>query len=185
MTAVMSTDPLVGAAADLDTLNDAARDGTLDAAAAVSALAAVRRLAADLERAELALSEAARSGGATWAQIAAAMGARGRQGAQKRHADLSRRYPRPPMVDTRARVTPSLEPAPVPAAAAPESARRPPGRPARAHAPRRERPARPPRNTPAIIREGQYELVKAPDYAESRAWHVLVGRTRAGLVRPT
>jgi hypothetical protein len=27
--------------------------------------------------------------------------------------------------------------------------------------------------------------VKAPDHAESRAWHVLVGGKRAGLVRPT
>ena len=131
VTAAMSTDPLAGAAADLDALSHAARDGALDAAAAVSALAAVRRLAADLERAELALSEAARSGGGTWAQIAAAMGARGRQGAQKRHVDLSRRYRRPPEVDNAATVTPVAQPAASPAAAPPglEPARKPADRP--------------------------------------------------------
>ncbi len=35
------------------------------------------------------------------------------------------------------------------------------------------------------IAESQYELVRAPDYHETRAWHVLVGGKRAGLVRPT
>jgi hypothetical protein len=41
------------------------------------------------------------------------------------------------------------------------------------------------RITDAIIAEGRYELVRAPDHAETRAWHVLVGGRRAGLVRPT
>jgi len=36
-----------------------------------------------------------------------------------------------------------------------------------------------------IIAEGQYELVRAPDYHETRAWHVLVSGKRAGQVRPT
>ena len=36
-----------------------------------------------------------------------------------------------------------------------------------------------------IIAESQYKLVRAPDHDESRAWHVLVGGKRAGLVRPT
>lgn len=75
--------------------------GGLDTAAALASLTAARRLAAELERGELALIEAARDSGATWAQIAAAMGARNRQTAQKRHADLSARYERPPSVDVR------------------------------------------------------------------------------------
>jgi Luciferase-like monooxygenase len=45
--------------------------------------------AAELERSELALIEAARDGGATWSRIATAMDARNRQTAQKRHADLA------------------------------------------------------------------------------------------------
>jgi hypothetical protein len=52
---------------------------SLDAADALTSLTAARRLAADLERNELALIEAARAGGATWSQIAAAIGARNRQ----------------------------------------------------------------------------------------------------------
>ncbi len=42
-----------------------------------------------------------------------------------------------------------------------------------------------PKITPAIIGNGHYNIVKAPGHAESRAWHVLVGGQRAGLVRPT
>jgi len=80
-----------------------------DAPAALAAPSAVRRLAADLERGELALIEAARSGGASWSQVSAALGARNRQTAQKRHADLARRYPRPPSVDA-----PETQPAPGP-----------------------------------------------------------------------
>ena len=41
-----------------------------------------------------------------------------------------------------------------------------------------------PRITDAIIAVGLYELVRAPDHAETRAWHVLVGGSLAGLVRP-
>ena len=48
----------------------------------------------------------------------------------------------------------------------------------------RRRPAVP-RITSAFIAEGRYELVRAPDHAETRAWHVLVGGRLAGLVRPT
>jgi len=55
-----------------------------------------------------------------------------------------------------------------------------PARPATA----RRRPAIP-RITGAIIAEGLYELVRAPDHAETHAWHVLVGGRLAGLVRPT
>jgi hypothetical protein len=39
--------------------------------------------------------------------------------------------------------------------------------------------------TPQVIAEGLYQLVKAPDHAETRAWHVLVSGRKAGLVRPT
>jgi hypothetical protein len=42
-----------------------------------------------------------------------------------------------------------------------------------------------PKITPGIIGNGRYDIVKAPDHAETRAWHVLVGGQRAGLVRPT
>jgi hypothetical protein len=42
-----------------------------------------------------------------------------------------------------------------------------------------------PKITPGIIGEGRYEIVKAPDHSETRAWLVLVGGKRAGLVRPT
>jgi hypothetical protein len=48
----------------------------------------------------------------------------------------------------------------------------------------RRRPAIP-RITNAVIAEGRYQLVRAPDHAETRAWHVLIGGRRAGLVRPT
>jgi hypothetical protein len=170
------TVPVVGHLADL--AEDAAREPP--------GLLAVRAGVSVTEVAEFALSEAARGGGATWAQIAAARGARGRQGAQKRHADLSRRYPRPPRVDSTAPVTRAPEP-PEPAAASERApARRPAARPSRAGAPRRERAAsRSPRITPAIISDGRYKLVKSPDHAESRAWHVMIGRRRAGLVCPT
>jgi hypothetical protein len=42
-----------------------------------------------------------------------------------------------------------------------------------------------PRITSDIIRESRYELVRAPDHAETRAWHVLVSGKVVGLVRPT
>jgi len=38
-------------------------------------------------------------GGAPWSRIAAAMSIRNQKAAQKRHADLSRRCPRPPAMD--------------------------------------------------------------------------------------
>jgi hypothetical protein len=66
-----------------------------DVPAALDALTQVRAAAADLERAELAAIDAARAGGATWQQIAAALGMRGRTGAQKRYADLARRLSAP------------------------------------------------------------------------------------------
>jgi hypothetical protein len=74
-------------------------NGPHDAAAALASLSAARRLAAELERGELALIEAARGSGATWSQISAALGTWNRQTAQERHADLARRCPRPPSVD--------------------------------------------------------------------------------------
>ncbi len=189
----------------------AARAGGLDDSAALSALAAARRLAAELERSELALIEAARDSGATWTRIAAAMGTRNRQTAQKRHADLARRSTRPPSVDTPAAQPGSQDArhdgslleakALVNEDALPESTGRAPhgsadrGDPvpgAREHArlppdaqpPARRRPAVP-RITSAIITEGRYELVRAPGHAETRAWHVLIGGRLAGLVRPT
>src|SRR5690349_15581593 len=66
-----------------------------DVPAALDALTQVRAAAADLERAELAAITAARAGGATWQQIAAALGMRGRTGAQKRYTDLARRLSAP------------------------------------------------------------------------------------------
>ena len=170
----------------LASLIGAARCSGLDTAAALASLTAARRLAAELELGELALIEAARDSGATWSQVAAAMGARNRQTAQKRHADLSRRCPRPPSVDTAPPETP-CEP----------EARDDDGHPHRAEdagtcedagpAPRAAlaAPSATPKITPGTIGEGRYELVKAPDHAESRAWHVLAGGQRAGLVRPT
>jgi hypothetical protein len=185
-------DGLASVAETLAGLTAAARGGRLDDTAALSALAAARRLAAALERSELALIEAARDGGATWSRIAAAMGARNRQTAQKRHADLARRCPRPPSVDTPAappepRVqetrhdgSPASVGNPVPAAR--EDSRLPP--PSAQATPPRTRPAVP-RITNAIIAGGRYELVRAPDHAETRAWHVLISGNLTGLVRPT
>jgi len=66
-----------------------------DVPAALDALTRVRAAAADLERAELAAIDAARAGGATWQQIAAALGMRGRTGAHKRYTDLARRLSAP------------------------------------------------------------------------------------------
>lgn len=84
-------DSLAGIAEELERLTSAARGGSLDGATALTALAAARCIAAELDRSELALIEAARDDGATWSRIAAAMRARNRQTAQKRHADLARR----------------------------------------------------------------------------------------------
>jgi len=78
-----------------------------DPASALAALSAARRLAPDLERGELALVNAARDDGATWSQISAALSTPNRQTAQKRHADLARRCPRPPSADA-----PQAPPAP-------------------------------------------------------------------------
>jgi hypothetical protein len=192
------------ATAMIAALAAAALAGSLDGAAALASITAARRLAAELERGELALIDAARDGGATWSRIAAAMGTRNRQTAQKRHADLAHRHSRPPAVDTPSQALPP-----------PRSGRGRAGRPGIAHDPgparrevkpadkvsrdredpRRELAPAPapaagrrsgtPKITDAIIAEGRYEIVKAPDHAETRAWHVLVGGWRAGLVRPT
>ncbi len=181
----------------LASLTAAARSGSLDTAAALASLTAARRLAAELDRGELALIEAARDSGATWSQVATAMGARNRQTAQKRHTDLSRRYPRPPVVDTAPPETPGQPGARDEAgrrhhAGAPvtcEDARLPPRgapvTPGATHGNAGGKPRAAPKITPGIIGEGRYELVKAPDHAETRAWHVLVGGNRAGMVRPT
>ncbi len=91
---------LTTAATALAGISGTAGRGGMDATAALTAITAARKLAAELEHGELAFIEAARSRGATWSQIAAAMGARNRQTAQKRHADLARRCTRPPLVDT-------------------------------------------------------------------------------------
>ena len=85
--------PLTAAAEVLAGIGGAARRGGMDTTAALTAITAARSLAAELEHSELAFIEAARDSGATWSQIAAAMGARNRQTAQKRHADLARRRP--------------------------------------------------------------------------------------------
>jgi len=167
-----------------------------DAATALAGLAAARAAAAYTERAELRLIQAARDGGATWQQIAAALGIKTRTGAQKRHADLSRRWPRPPAEDTIVPPSPPqqrpdpAQPAPAPAAASARVSAGPPpahGRPA----PPARKPGTGTRHppdptiTPGIIGSSQYDIVKAPGHADTRAWHVLVGGQRAGLVRPT
>jgi hypothetical protein len=207
--------PLAAAATALAGISGTAREDGMDAAAALAAITAARKLAAELEHGELAFIEAARSGGATWSQIAAAMGARNRQTAQKRHADLARRCPSPPSVDTppppepRRRETghddrpastsgPGNSPAPARAGkTAPDRRKdRPPSPAVRAPAaagaaassapPARSQRKQPlPKITSAVIDESQYELVRAPGYHETRTWHVLAGGTRVGLVRPT
>jgi hypothetical protein len=184
---------LASAAETLAGLTAAALGGGLDGTAALTSLTAARLLAAELERSELAFIEAARDGGATWSQIAAAMGTRNRQSAQKRHADLTRRRPRPPIADTRPRAPEKDEaPAetwplpPAEATASREDDRRTlatPAAPGAADGSGRRQVT--PKITPQIIVEGRYKIVKAPDHAETRAWHVLVGGKRAGMVRPT
>jgi hypothetical protein len=197
-------DTLASVAETLAGLSAAARDGSLDDAAALAALSAVRQVTAELERGELALIEAARESGATWTRIAAATGARNRQTAQKRHADLARRHPCPPAVDTPAPQIPDAghdhdipeEKALVNQDALLKGTTRPPLGPANesgharppsaagAPAALRKRTAAP-KITDAVIAEGRYQLVRAPDHAETRAWRVLVGGRPAGLVRPT
>jgi hypothetical protein len=190
----------------------------MDTAAALAAITAARSLAAELECSELAFIEAARSGGATWSQIAVAMGARNRQTAQKRHADLTRRCPRPPAVDTPTAPEPPQQQArhdgspastdasgagnsPAPARTGKPARHQDQDRPRRPSAPvpaaadaaaspqappaRDQRKQAVPTITDMIIADSQYELVRAPDHHETRAWHVLVGGKRVGLVRPT
>jgi hypothetical protein len=207
---------LTTAATTLAGISATADEGGMDAPAALAAITAARKLAAELDHGELAFIDAARNDGATWAQIAAAMGACNRQTAQKRHAGLARRCTRPPAVDAPAEPEPRRQedmhgdrPA---STTAPGSGNSPPawaGRPARDHGQDRpvSRPvpspaaadaaaptAQPVRSqrehplptiTSAIIGESQYELVRAPGHHETRAWHVLAGGTRVGLVRPT
>jgi hypothetical protein len=204
--------PLAAASAALASVGDTARQGGMGTSAALAAITAARNLAAELEHDELAFIDAARSDGATWSQIAAAMGARNRQTAQKRRADLERRCPRPPSVDIPAPAGPVREKTghgdgPSPGDLAARAPVRKPtpasgnGRPAAPAAPAAQAPAdtsAPPvraatsqrkQSLPVIsneiIREGTYELVRAPEHRETRTWHVLVAGTRIGLVRPT
>jgi hypothetical protein len=205
---------LTAAEMTLAGISGIARRGGLDAMAALAAITAARKLAAELEHGELAFIEAARTGGATWSQIAAAMGTGNRQTAQKRHADLARRCPCPPSADTpappesRRQETehddrpastsgPSAGNSPTPARTGKPAPDRGKGRPlspavpAPAAAAPPAPPARSPRKQPLpeiasdIIAESRHELVRAPGHHETRAWHVLVGGTRVGLVRPT
>ena len=212
-----AADPLAGAMGTLAGLTAAARSGSLDTAVALASLTAARRLAAELERSELALIEAARNDGATWAQVAAAMGTRNRQTAQKRHADLSRRRASPPMARITLQTSEQARqdtPVSISAPAAGTGPREDNQRTVRAQQPGAGQPGVPvtctdtapplraapvvpgaaaassgpvaaPKITPGIIGGGRYELVKAPDHAETRAWHVLVSGKHAGLVRPT
>jgi hypothetical protein len=196
-------DTLASVTETLAGLSTAARAGSLDDTAALAALSAVRQVAAEPERSELALIEAARDSGATWTRIAAATGARNRQTARKRHADLARRHC-PPAVDAPAQQIPDAGhdhdipegKAPVNRDALPKSTSRPlrgpanesgrarpPSAAAAPAAPQKRRAA--PKITGAVIAEGRYQLVRAPDHAETRAWRVLVGGRPAGLVRPT
>jgi hypothetical protein len=73
---------LAAAMQSLAGLIGAAQDDGRTPAAALASLTGVRGLASELERSELALIEAARGSGATWSQIAVAMGASRRQTAQ-------------------------------------------------------------------------------------------------------
>jgi hypothetical protein len=207
--------PLTTAAKALADLSGTARRGGMDITTALAAITAVRSLAAELGHGELAFIEAARSSGAAWSQIAAAMGARNRQTAQKRHADLTRHCSCPPAADTPAAPgAPQQQarhdspasanasgatnsPAPAQAGDPPRHAdqdrSRPPPAPAAAHAAgssqplpaRGQRKHAVPKITDVIIAESRYELVRAPGHHETRTWHVLVGGKRAGLVRPT
>ena len=107
-------------------LSPAARPLT-DVPAALDALIRVRAAAADLERAELAAIDAARAGGATWQQIAAALGMRGRTGAHKRYTDLTRRLSAPrPSERPASAATPGPGTAPPPAVVAEPPTGRPP-----------------------------------------------------------
>jgi hypothetical protein len=87
-------DTLASVAETLAGLSAAARAGSLDDTALLTSLAAAHQVAAELERSELALFEAARDSGATWTRIAAATGVRNRQTAQKRHGPP----PSPPQI---------------------------------------------------------------------------------------
>jgi hypothetical protein len=208
---------LTAAAEILAGIGGAARRGGMDTTAALAAITAVRSLAAELEHSELGFIETARGGGATWSQIAAAMGARNRQTPQKRHADLARRCPHPPSVDTPAAPespqqqarhdggpastnAPGAGNSPAPAQTGNPARHEGQDRPRRPSAPapatadaagssqaaaRGQRKQAAPEITGVIIAESQYELVRAPDYHETRTWHVLVGGKSAGLVRPT
>ena len=117
------------------------------------------------------------------------MGARNRQTAQKRRADLARRHTRPPEAGARP-AEPGQDENQQPQPARPPAPRQAVPQPPAAPAPaggngRREKKVTTPRITPQVVAEGLYELVKAPDHAETRAWHVLAGGRKAGLVRPT
>jgi hypothetical protein len=173
---------ITDAAAMIARVAAAALASGLGGTASLASLSAVRVLAAELDRSELALIEAARDGGATWSLIAAAMGARNRQTAQKRHADLTRRHPRPPAVDARPQ-EPGEDKAPAGTATLRDDTRQPPAAPKAASGGRRQPVT--PKITAQIIVEGRYQLVKAADYAETRAWDVLVSGKRAGMVRLT
>jgi hypothetical protein len=131
------------------------------------------------------------------------MGASNRQTAQKRHADLARRHPRPPSVDTPPPTLPAARPegavhdgaagaTPDPAPAVSREAE-PAVEVPQDRKGRRPAPAAPgagrrqvtPRITSKIIIESRYQIVKAPDHAETRTWHILVDGRKAGMVRPT
>jgi hypothetical protein len=80
-----------------EALTAARDDDRLPAHIACAALTVLRRIRCDLDAAELSLITAARGQQATWATIGAAIGAT-KQGAAKRHADLTKRA-RLPTVD--------------------------------------------------------------------------------------
>jgi hypothetical protein len=173
-------------AAGLRKLADAvgtAEAGGLDATGSLAALILARASADGLERAELTLMDAARADGATWQQIAAAMGARGRSGAQKRHADLSRRHPRPQPAAV-SRPAPEQQPGPgvarprADAVPAPQEATAPPPGPEHQdEAPAARRDARLPGRAGWTIGTSEFSsrtVLYAPDGAVAgvaeRAW---------------
>ena len=196
-------DGLASVTEALTALTATARGGGLDDTAALTALAAARRLAAEFER-----QRAGPHRGGPGRQ------ARPGPGSPPRWAQATGRPPRSATPTSpaaarvhhqwthrRQRLNPAHpRPAPVPRTipgptgsretkSAAEVSPGPRGPQAGAHprASGHRRPQRPavPRITGAVIAEGRYELVRAPDHAETRAWHVLVGGRRAGLVRPT
>jgi len=179
--------------------------------AALAAITAARKLAAELEHGELAFIDAARSGGAAWSQIAAAMEpATARplrnvmptlhDAARVRHPWTCRPHRSPAGRKPSTTTAPRARVAPAPGTARHQTGQASPHRTGgrTSHCPQ---PSRPPQQPPRRLRppaaRGNSPCRRSPvtssprastsssGHPETRAWHVLAGGTRAGLVRPT